>query len=61
VGINQRGSERGSTLKWSSGDGAVYPLNPILDYNTFIKSTLNDYISQQINFQKQLLIIGDKS
>jgi len=28
VGINQQGSDPGSTLKWSNGDSAVYPLNP---------------------------------
>ena len=65
VGINQRGSDPGSTLKWSNGDSAVYPLNPIPNLQTFIKPyherEMKHYISQQINFQTQLLIIGDKS
>ena len=65
VGINQRGSDPGSTLKWLSGGSSVYPLNPIPTYKTFIqpchKREMKYCISQQINFQTQLLIIGDKS
>ena len=65
VGINQQGSDPGPTLKWSNGDSAVHPLNPIPNLQTFIKTHLEremkHCISQQINFQTQLLIIGDKS
>ena len=65
VGINQQGSDPGSTLKWSNGDSAVHPLNPIPNLQTFIKTHLEremeHYFPLQINFQTQLLIIGDKS
>ena len=65
VGINQQGSDPGSTLKWSNGGSAFYPSNPIPNLQTFInpyhEREMKHCISQQINFQTQLLIIGDKS
>ena len=64
-GINQQGSHPGSTLNWSNGDSAVYPFNSIPSYKTYIKprseSQMGFCFPLQINFQTQLLIIGDKS
>ena len=63
-GINQQGSHPDSTLNWSNGDSAVYPFNPIPSYKTYIKprskSKMERCFPLQINFQIQLLIIGDK-
>jgi len=65
VGINQQGSDPGSTIKWSNGDSAVHPLNPIPNLQNYIKPhsdcEMEHCFPLQINFQTQLLIIGDKS